>query len=53
MKPIYIFYILLILLLSNLVYSIDFGYSNPTLPTLQPEETTGTVLNNITNYSIP
>ncbi len=52
MRPIYIFYILLILLLSNLVSSTDFGYDSSVLPILQPEETTTTNIIEGANYSI-
>ena len=50
-KSLLLFLTLLILIPFSL--ATDLGYNNPTIPTLQPEiGSTGTILNNITNYSI-
>jgi hypothetical protein len=37
---------------SSFVYASDYGYQNPNLPTLQPEEETGTTIIEGANYSI-
>jgi len=45
-------FFLFLMLISFVLAANDFGYDNPKLPKLEPKEPVGTILNNITNYSI-